>query len=78
NEQLIPDLDNESMIAGDPRIINHNVILWSTANKPDISILEPVLSYGDIMVFQFKSKHVFAPWFATSQKENVFGKTHIL
>jgi hypothetical protein len=30
------------------------------------------------MVFQFKSKHVFAPWFATSQKENVFGKTHIL
>ena len=59
NEQLIPDLDNERMIAGDPRIINHNVILWSTANKSDISILEPVLSYSDIMVFQFKSKHFF-------------------
>jgi len=60
NEQLIPDLDNERMIAGDPRIINHNVILRSTANKPSISILESVLPHGEVLVFQFKSKQ-YAP-----------------
>jgi hypothetical protein len=56
-QQLIAHLDNETMLAGDPRIINHNVIVRSTAYKPDISILESVLSHGEILVFQFKSIH---------------------
>ena len=57
DEQLIPQLRKTSMITGDPRIFNHNVVLRSTANKPSISIQESVLSYGEVLVFQFKSKH---------------------
>ena len=57
DEQLIPQLGKTSMITGDPRIFNHNVVLRSTANKPSISILESVLPYGEVLVFQFKSKH---------------------
>ncbi len=57
DEQLIPDLDHETMIAGDPRIINHNVIVRSSADKSDIPIFDFVLSHGEVLVFQFKSKH---------------------
>jgi hypothetical protein len=57
DEQLIPDLYHETMIAGDPRIINHNVIVLCTADKSRIPILESVLSHGEILVFQFKPKH---------------------
>jgi azurin len=56
-QQLIAHLDNETMLAGDPRIINHNVIVGSTAYKSDISILESLLSHGEVLVFQFKSIH---------------------
>jgi hypothetical protein len=38
-QQLICHLDNETMIAGDPGIINDNVIVGSTANKSNISLL---------------------------------------
>ena len=57
DEQLIPQLCKISMITGDPRIFNHNVVLRSTANKPSISILESVLPDGEALAFQFKSKH---------------------
>ena len=57
DEQLIPDLYDETMIARDPRIINHNVIVLCTADKSHIPILESILSHGEILVFQFKSKH---------------------
>ena len=57
DEQLIPDLYHETMIAGDPRVINHYVIVLSTADKSYIPISESVLSHGEILVFQFKSKH---------------------
>ena len=60
DEQLIPQLCKISMITGDPRIFNHNVVLRSTANKPSISILESVLPHGEVLVFQFKSKQ-YAP-----------------
>jgi len=57
NEQLIPLLCKTSVITGDSMIFNHNVVLRSTANKPSTSILESVLPYGEVLVFQFKSKH---------------------
>jgi len=56
-QQLIIHLDNETMAAGDSWIINDNVIVGSTADKSDISILEPVLSHGEILAFQFESEH---------------------
>ena len=45
------------MVARDPGIINNNVIVGSTANKPDVPILEPVLPHGEVLIFQFKSIH---------------------
>ena len=61
DEQLIPDLYYETMIAGDPRIINHYVIVLCTSDKSYIPISESVLSHGEILVFQFKSKHGAPP-----------------
>jgi len=57
DEQLVLDLDNETMIAGDSRIINHNVIVFGTEDKLYIPIAESLLFHGEILVFQFKSKH---------------------
>ena len=56
-QQIIAHLDDETMLARDSRIINHNVIFGSTADKANISILEPALSHGEVLVFQFESIH---------------------
>jgi hypothetical protein len=57
DKQLFFHLYNETMVAGDPGIMNNNVIVGSTANKSDISTLESVLPHGEVLVFQLKSKH---------------------
>ena len=57
DEQLVFQTHNARMIAGDRRIVDHDVIRGVATDRAEISILEPVVSNYEVLEPQFDLEH---------------------
>ena len=57
DEQLVSHAHNARMVAGDRRVVDHDMVCGVTAHGAEISSVEAVLSYDEISALQFKFEH---------------------